>query len=127
MKKTIGFLATTALLAACGNSKTAQSEDNKDTSPLASADQSEIVRCFGINSCSSYAKCAVTAADVEATKKVFGDKFAATELHECAGLAKCGAETGQLNWVQVSREECGQKSGFLITNAADGTKVVTKI
>ncbi|MFZ9520357.1 MAG: hypothetical protein ACO3A4_07760 [Silvanigrellaceae bacterium] len=127
MKKTLGFLATTALLAACGNSKTAQTDDNKNTSPLASADQNEIVRCFGINSCSSYAKCAVTAADVEATKRVFGDKFAATELHECAGLAKCAAASGQLNWVQVSRQECAQKEGFLITNAADGTKVVNKI
>lgn len=127
MKKSLGFIATTALLAACGNSGSEKTNAASDTGALTDANQSEVVRCFGINSCASYAKCAVTAEDLEATKKVFGDKFAATELHECSGLAKCAAQGGQLNWVQVSRQECGEKSGFLITNSPVDGKVVTKI
>jgi hypothetical protein len=85
------------------------------------------VQCFGINSCSPYAMCAVTAADVEATKSVFGNKFAASEVHACAGLGKCAAAQGQLNWVQVSQQECGQQGGFLIVSDNDGKKVVKKI
>jgi hypothetical protein len=127
MKRQLAYIATSALITACGASNPAQNGVDKDTKAAGNSDQNEIVRCFGINSCASYAKCAVTAADVEATRKVFGDKFAATELHECAGLAKCAAEGGQLNWVQVSRQECGAKDGFLITNAADGSKVVTQL
>jgi len=127
MKKSLGFIATTALLAACGTSGSEKTKAANDAGALTDANQSEVVRCFGINSCAAYAKCAVTAEDLEATKKVFGDKFAATELHECSGLAKCAAQGGQLNWVQVSRQECGEKNGFLITNNPVGGKVVTKI
>jgi len=127
MKKTLGVLASTALLAACGSSGADKTDSANGAGGAAASDQSEIVRCFGINSCAAFAKCAVTAEDVEATKKIFGDKFAATELHECSGLAKCAAEGGQLNWVQVSKQECGEKNGFLITNAPEGGKAVTEI
>ncbi|MEN9811087.1 MAG: hypothetical protein RLZZ488_2654 [Pseudomonadota bacterium] len=120
MKSSLAFLATAALVSAC-----ATSNPKKDTNqnPAAStSDQQQVVRCFGINSCAAYAKCAVTAADIDATKEKFGDKFASSELHECSGLAKCAASGGQLNWVQVSQQECGEKGGFLIETAADGTK-----
>lgn len=127
MKKTLGCIAVSALFAACASSGPEDAKSGAGLENAASSEQGEVVRCFGINSCAAYAKCAVTAEDVEATKKVFGDKFAATELHECSGLAKCAAEGGQLNWVQVSKKECGEKEGFLITNAPDGGKVVTEI
>lgn len=82
------------------------------------------VQCFGINSCSPYAMCAVTQADIEVTKSVFGDKYAMSEVHACAGLGKCAAAEGQLNWVKVSQQECSQKGGFLIATNEDGVKTV---
>lgn len=125
MQKGLGLLATTALLAACGTKNTPNNDSGKQADNATG--QTDVVRCYGINGCNSYAQCAVTAADLEATKSVFGDKFASTELHECKGLAKCAAEKGQLNWVQVSRQECGSKGGFLIDTKADGGKIVTKL
>jgi hypothetical protein len=122
MKSSLAFLATAALVSACGTSN--PKKDSAQNPAASSGDQQQVVRCFGINSCAAYAKCAVTAADVEATKEKFGDKFAASELHECSGLAKCAASGGQLNWVQVSQQECGEKGGFLIETAADGKKEV---
>ncbi len=92
-----------------------------DNKPNVDAD----VQCFGINSCSPYAKCAVTSADIEATKKVFGERFAQSEVHACAGLGKCAAQEGQLNWVQVSQKECTEAGGFLIkTNPAGNKEVI---
>lgn len=120
MKTSLLCLATTALITACGGSDKAK--ENAQGSADAGSELQQVVRCFGINSCAAYAKCAVTAADVEATKEKFGDKFAATELHECSGLATCAAEGGQLNWVQVSQQECAQKSGFLIETNEQGQK-----
>lgn len=120
MKASILCLATTALMTACGGGD--KTKDNSQKSADSGGASQELVRCFGINSCAAYAKCAVTAADVEATKEKFGDKFAATELHECSGLATCAAEGGQLNWVQVSQQECSDKSGFLIETNAEGKK-----
>jgi len=92
------------------------------TSPSADADKD--VQCFGINSCSPYAQCAVTAADIEATKKVFGEKYANSEVHACAGLGKCAAQEGQLNWMQVSQQECADAGGFLINTDSDGSRKV---
>lgn len=91
-----------------------------DNKPNVDAD----VQCFGINSCSPYAKCAVTSADIEATKKVFGEKYAKSEVHACAGLGKCAAQEGQLNWVQVSQKECTEAGGFLIKTGPAGIKEV---
>jgi hypothetical protein len=82
------------------------------------------VQCFGINSCSPYAMCAVTQADIEATKNVFGDKYAMSEVHACAGLGRCAAAEGQLNWVKVSQQECGERGGFLIVTNDNGGKAV---
>lgn len=120
MKSSLAFLATAALVSACGTSD--PKTDAVQNPAASSSDQQQLVRCFGIDSCASYAKCALTAADVDATKEKFGDKFAASDLHECSGLAKCAASGGQLNWVQVSQQECGEKGGFLIETAADGKK-----
>lgn len=88
------------------------------------ANASSLVRCFGVNSCKGMSKCAVTQEEIEATRTMFGDKFAKTELHDCSGTGSCAGKDGQLAWVQISQKECFEKSGFLIVDDETGVKKI---
>lgn len=83
-------------------------------------------KCYGINSCKGTAKCGVSKSDVEATKAVFGDKFAKSATHDCAGHNACGASAGLLNWTTVPKGECVKKGGFLIVEKKGKKTVVSK-
>ena len=84
-------------------------------------------KCWGINSCGKSGACAVDAKDVEATKAVFGEKFAKTKVHGCAGQSICGGSMGQLNWVKVPKGTCiKDKKGFLIEDKGGKKVVVSK-
>lgn len=83
-------------------------------------------KCWGANSCKGTAKCGVSKDDIEATKAVFGDKFAKSKTHACAGMNECGGAAGHLNWVSVPKGTCiKEKKGFLIEEEK-GKKVVKK-
>jgi uncharacterized membrane protein len=84
-------------------------------------------KCWGITSCGKSAACAVDSKDVDATKAAFGDKFAKTKVHGCAGQNICGGSMGQLNWVKVPKGTCiKEKKGFLIEEKAGKKVVVAK-
>jgi len=88
------------------------------------------VRCYGINSCGSHAKCGIKQDDLDAVKTLLGEKeytrqFGKSEVHTCGSHAKCGASFGILNWVPTTPGECSAKGGLLIEKA-DGKKVARK-
>lgn len=110
---TLGLAATTGPL----GSHSALAADAKATGEE---------KCYGTNTCKGTAKCGVSKTDIEATKAAFGDKFAKSAMHDCAGQNGCGASTGQLNWTSVPKGTCiKEKKGFLIEDKG-GKKSVKK-
>jgi hypothetical protein len=93
------------------------------------ADKAGEVKCYGVNSCGSHAKCAVTAADIEAVRQLLGKdfdgRFGKSEVHSCGSHAKCGAAAKILNWTPSSLGECQAKGGLLIEDAS-GKRVAKK-
>jgi hypothetical protein len=101
------------------------------TSPAAADEKKEDVKCWGVNSCGSHAKCSVTAEDLGAFKALLGDQeFAArygkSEAHSCGSHAKCGASSHILNWTPTSADACKTQGGFLVEQGADKKKVAKK-
>ena len=93
-------------------------------------DKADEVKCYGINGCGSHAKCAVSAADIEAVRTLLGQKefksrFGKSEVHSCGAHAKCGSGAQILNWVPTSASECKAQGGILIEETA-GKKVAKK-
>jgi len=89
------------------------------------------VKCYGINGCGSHAKCAVSAADIEAVRKLLGEKdftsrFGKSETHSCGSHAKCGSGAQILNWVPTTLGECTAQGGILIQEGKDKKKVAKK-
>jgi hypothetical protein len=83
-------------------------------------------KCWGINKCKDFGKCGVAKSDVEATKEAFGDKFAKSKLHDCAGDGNCAAAKGELAWTEVPAGTCISKEhGFMIVKEGD-KKVLKK-
>jgi hypothetical protein len=88
------------------------------------------VKCYGINGCGSHAKCAVSAADIEAVRALLGSKeftsrFGKSEVHSCGAHAKCGSGAQILNWVPAAAGECKAQGGILIEEK-NGKKVAKK-
>jgi hypothetical protein len=88
------------------------------------------VKCFGINSCGSSAKCAVSAEDLKAFKALLGDKeyeakWGKSEVHGCGSSAKCGSMTKILNWMPASADKCKADGGYVVEEK-DGKKVARK-
>lgn len=96
-----------------------QGKDSGEQAALAN------VMCYGINTCKGHNACAVTAEDIAATQKDFGDKFAKSSIHVCATLGGCNASSGELNWETRDRADCFAGGGFLI-ESVDGAKVVVR-
>ncbi len=89
------------------------------------------VKCYGINGCGSHAKCAVSAADIEAVRKLLGQKdfksrFGKSEAHSCGSHAKCGSGAQILNWVNAGASECKTQGGILIEEVAGQKKIAKK-
>lgn len=96
----------------------------------AQAGDADEVRCYGINGCGQHAKCSVAAADLDAVKKVLGEKdyrarFGKSQVHGCGQHAKCGAAQKILNWVPAQASECSAQGGIVIEEK-DGKKVAKK-
>jgi len=88
------------------------------------------VKCYGVNSCGSSAKCAVSADDLKAFRSLLGEKdyeakWGKSETHGCGTSAKCGAMSKILNWMPASAEKCKAEGGFLLEEK-DGKKVARK-
>lgn len=93
-------------------------------------EKADSVKCYGVNGCGSHAKCSVAQADLDAVKKLLGDKdyksrFGKSETHSCGGHAKCGGSSQILNWVPTTAGECKTQGGIVIEEAA-GRKVAKK-
>lgn len=90
----------------------------------------ENVQCWGVNGCGGQAKCSVTTEDLAAVKKLMGDveyqkKFGKSEVHSCAGKAKCGGSMGVLNWMELPGDVCKARGGLLI-DGKTGARVARK-
>jgi hypothetical protein len=88
------------------------------------------VKCYGVNGCGSHAKCAVSAADIEAVRRLLGEsdfqkRFGKSEAHSCGAHAKCGGAAQILNWLPASAGECKAQGGILIEER-EGKKVAKK-
>ena len=84
-------------------------------------------KCYGINSCKGTGKCGIGKSEVEATKTVFGERFAKSAVHDCSGSNTCGASVGQLNFISVPKGKCiSEKKGFLIESKGGKKIVVSK-
>lgn len=119
IKSALLSAATVGLAAGATLSTTALAEDTK------SAGGED--KCWGVNACKGTAKCGVGKTDIEATKAAFGEKFAASKTHDCAGSNECGASSGHLNWVSVPKGTCvKEKKGFLIVEKGGKKAVVQK-
>lgn len=119
IKSALLSAATVGLAAGAALSSTALAGDKKS----AGGDE----KCWGANSCKGTAKCGVGKADIEATKAAFGEKFAASKTHDCAGSNECGASSGQLNWISVPKGTCvKEKKGFLIVDKGGKKSIVQK-
>ena len=100
--------------------------------PMAGAEDAkkDEVKCWGINSCGSHAKCSVTEADLKAFQALLGkeykDRFGKSAMHSCGSHAKCGASSQILNWTPTTAGECKAKGGYLVEEGADKTKVAKK-
>lgn len=93
-------------------------------------EQTDEVKCYGINGCGSHAKCAVSAQDLGAVKTLLGPKewtrrFGKSEAHACGAHASCGGPAQILNWVPTSKQECSEQGGILIEEK-DGKKIAKK-
>jgi hypothetical protein len=98
--------------------------------PPVQASDADEVRCYGVNGCGQHAKCSVAAADLDAVKRLLGDKdyrarFGKSEVHSCGQHAKCGAAQRILNWVPAGASECSAQGGIVIEEK-DGKKVAKK-
>jgi hypothetical protein len=96
----------------------------------AQAAEKDEVKCYGINSCGSHAKCSVTSQDLDAIKALLGDKeyaakYGKSEAHSCGGHAKCGPSSQILNWLPTTAGECQAKGGFVVEEKS-GKKVARK-
>lgn len=94
-------------------------------------DKAGEVKCYGINGCGAHAKCAVSAADIEAVRTLLGEKeftsrFGKSEAHSCGAHAKCGGSSQILNWVPTKAGECKAQGGILIEEGKDKKKVAKK-
>jgi uncharacterized membrane protein len=99
---------------------------------LASDKPASEEKCYGINSCKGTAKCGVSKSDIEVANKAFGEAYASSKTHDCAGHNECGGKDkagafgGQLNWTSVPKGTCiKEKKGFLIEEKG-GKKTVKK-
>jgi hypothetical protein len=99
--------------------------------PGVADEKKDEVKCWGVNSCGSHAKCSVTDADLAAFKALLGDqafqdKFGKSETHSCGSHAKCGASSKIINWSPTTAAECKDKGGYLVEEGADKKKVAKK-
>jgi hypothetical protein len=98
--------------------------------PAVADEKKDEVKCWGINSCGSHAKCSVTEADLKAFQTLLGkeykDRFSKSTVHSCGSHAKCGASSQILNWTPTTAGECKAKGGYLVEEGADKTKVAKK-
>jgi len=83
------------------------------------AEQSDDVKCYGINGCGQHAKCSVADSDLKAIRSLVGEKeyaakFGKSEAHSCGAHASCGAASQILNWTPVSADKCKAEGGYLI-------------
>jgi hypothetical protein len=88
-------------------------------SPSAAEEKTGEVKCWGVNSCGSHAKCSVKDDDIKAFQALLGEKeyaakFSKTTTHGCGSSAKCGASSQILNWTPTSAAECKTKGGYVM-------------
>jgi hypothetical protein len=89
------------------------------------------VKCWGVNSCGSHAKCSVKDDDIKAFQALLGDKeyaakFSKTETHSCGSHAKCGASSQMLNWMPTSAAECKAQGGYVVEETGTPKKKVAR-
>jgi hypothetical protein len=99
--------------------------------PGLAQEKKDSVKCWGVNSCGSHAKCAVTAEDLKAFEALLGaaayqQRFGKSSVHSCGSHAKCGASSQILNWTPTSLEECKAKGGYLVEEVGTPKKKVAK-
>jgi len=99
--------------------------------PSAAEEKTGDVKCWGINSCGSHAKCSVKDDDLKAMQDLLGDKdfkerFGKSETHSCGSHAKCGASSSILNWAPSSAAECKAKGGYLVEEVGTPKKKVAR-
>ena len=99
--------------------------------PGVADEKKDEVKCWGVNSCGSHAKCSVTDADLKAFQtllgeQAFADKFGKSETHSCGSHAKCGASSKIINWSPTTAAECKDKGGYIVEEGADKKKVAKK-
>lgn len=99
--------------------------------PGAADEKKDEVKCWGVNSCGSHAKCSVTDADLKAFQtllgeQAFADKFGKSETHSCGSHAKCGASSKIINWTPTTAAECKAQGGYVVEEGADKKKVAKK-
>ena len=100
-------------------------------SPSAAEEKTGDVKCWGINSCGSHAKCSVKDDDLKAMQNLLGDKdfkerFGKSETHSCGSHAKCGASSSILNWAPSTAAECKAKGGYLVEEVGSPKKKVAR-
>lgn len=99
-------------------------------SSRAIAGDKDEVKCWGINSCGSHAKCSVGEDDLAAFKALLGAKeyaakYGKSSAHGCGSHASCGGSSQILNWMTAGAGECKAKGGFVIETAG-GKKTAKK-
>ena len=99
--------------------------------PAVADEKAGDVKCWGINSCASHAKCSVTSDDLKAMQELLGEKdftarFGKSETHGCAGMAKCGVSTKMLNWTTATAEQCKAKGGYIVEETGSPKKKVAR-
>ena len=99
-------------------------------SPRAIAGDKDEVKCWGINSCGSHAKCSVGEDDLTAFKALLGAKeytakYGKSEAHGCGSHASCGGSSKILNWTPVTAGECKAQGGYVVETVG-GKKVAKK-
>ncbi len=98
--------------------------------PGAIAGDKDEVKCWGINSCGSHAKCSVGEDDLAAFKALLGAKeyaakYGKSEAHACGSHASCGGSAQILNWTTATAGECKAKGGYVVETQG-GKKVAKK-
>jgi hypothetical protein len=99
--------------------------------PGVADEKKDEVKCWGVNSCGSHAKCSVTDADLKAFQTLLGeqafkDKFGKSETHSCGSHAKCGAASKIINWTPTTAAECKAQGGYIVEEGADKKKIAKK-
>ena len=99
--------------------------------PGVADEKKDEVKCWGVNSCGSHAKCSVTDADLKAFQTLLGekdfkDKFGKSETHSCGSHAKCGASSKIINWTPTSTAECKAQGGYIVEEVGAEKKKVAK-